>query len=49
MGNTVTLSDVNSTCWYVIQTKPQQEARAESNLKTLPVETFLPKIPAAPG
>jgi transcriptional antiterminator RfaH len=30
--------------WYVVQTKPQQEERAESNLNAWRVETFLPKI-----
>ncbi|HEX8921088.1 MAG TPA: transcription termination/antitermination NusG family protein [Pyrinomonadaceae bacterium] len=31
-------------CWYVVQTKPQQEERAESNLNAWRVKTFLPKI-----
>lgn len=38
------LTEMDSTSWYVIQTKSQQESRAECNLKTLPVETFVPKI-----
>jgi transcriptional antiterminator RfaH len=31
-------------CWYAIQTKPQQEDRAESNLIAWGVETFYPKM-----
>jgi transcriptional antiterminator RfaH len=31
-------------CWYVIHTKPQQEDRAEYNLRAWHVETFSPKI-----
>lgn len=31
-------------CWYVIYTKPQQEDRAEYNLRAWHVETFSPKI-----
>lgn len=34
----------NSLCWYVLQTKPRQEDRAESNLNAWRVETFVPKI-----
>ena len=30
--------------WYVIYTKPQQESRAESNLRAWNIETFAPKI-----
>jgi transcriptional antiterminator RfaH len=30
--------------WYVIHTKPKQEARAESNLRAWNVEAFAPKI-----
>ncbi|MGH7183075.1 MAG: transcription termination/antitermination NusG family protein, partial [Nitrospiraceae bacterium] len=30
--------------WYVIRTKPHQERLAESHLKQLPVETFLPLL-----
>lgn len=30
--------------WYVVQTRPKQEARAEVNLRTLEVETFAPKV-----
>jgi len=29
--------------WYVIYTKPQQESRAESNLRAWNIETFAPK------
>jgi transcriptional antiterminator RfaH len=36
------LSD--ASCWYAIYTKPQQENRAESNLKNWNVETFAPKV-----
>ena len=31
-------------CWYVIQTKPRQEDRAEANLRGWGVETFAPKV-----
>lgn len=31
-------------CWYVVHTKPQQEDRADSNLRAWHVETFAPKI-----
>ena len=31
-------------CWYALQTKPQQEDRAESNLIAWGVETFYPKM-----
>lgn len=31
-------------CWYVIHAKPQQEDRADSNLRAWQVETFAPKI-----
>lgn len=31
-------------CWYVIYAKPQQEDRADSNLRAWHVETFAPKI-----
>lgn len=30
--------------WYVIQTKPKQEERADSNLRAWGVETFFPKV-----
>jgi transcriptional antiterminator RfaH len=30
--------------WYVLQTKPKQEARAESNLQHWNIETLAPKI-----
>lgn len=30
--------------WYVIQTKPKQENRAESNLNAWRVETFVPRV-----
>lgn len=29
--------------WFVAQTKPRQEDRAEANLRTLGIETFLPR------
>ncbi len=35
---------VDVPSWYVIQTKPKQEARADSNLSAWNVETFNPKI-----
>ncbi len=31
-----------SELWFVAHTKPRQEERAESNLRTLGIETFLP-------
>src|SRR5215470_17394840 len=30
--------------WYVVQTKPRQDGRAESNLQHWRVQTFAPKI-----
>nr|AKA59484.1 transcriptional activator RfaH [uncultured bacterium AZ_379] len=30
--------------WYVLQTKPKQEARADSNLRRWGIETFAPKV-----
>lgn len=30
--------------WYVIHTKPLQETRAENNLRSLGIETYLPKF-----
>lgn len=30
--------------WYVVQTKPREEERADDNLKAWKVETFAPKI-----
>src|SRR5215203_6831916 len=33
--------------WYVIQTQPKQEQRAEDNLKAWMVETFFPKFKEA--
>lgn len=30
--------------WYVIQTKPKQESRAESNLNAWSIETFVPRV-----
>jgi transcription elongation factor/antiterminator RfaH len=32
----------NKACWHLIHTHPKQEARAEVNLKTLNVETYVP-------
>ncbi len=32
--------------WYVVQTKPKQEARAEANLREWGVETLAPRLPA---
>lgn len=31
-------------CWYAVYTKPNQEERADSNLRSWQVETFSPKI-----
>ena len=33
---------LNEMHWFAIQTRPHAEAAAESNLRALPVETFLP-------
>lgn len=35
---------VDAPSWYVIQTKPKQETRADSNLTAWDVETFNPKV-----
>jgi len=35
--------DVGTARWYLVQTKTQQEWRAESNLKSWGVETFAPR------
>jgi len=32
----------NGLCWHLIHTHPRQEARAEYNLRTLNVETYVP-------
>jgi len=32
--------------WYVVRTKPKEEARAESNLRTGQIQTFSPKLKA---
>ena len=37
----ITLCDLR---WYVLQTKPKQEARAEANLRTANIETLAPKL-----
>lgn len=34
----------HNTRWYVVQTRPKQEDRAEINLRTLEIETFAPKV-----
>jgi transcriptional antiterminator RfaH len=34
----------NDLCWYLAQTHPRQEDRAESNLKSLRIETLVPKF-----
>ncbi len=41
MENKVTTEHLS---WYVIHTQPKQESRADSNLKTLGIETFTPRI-----
>ena len=33
----------NLAHWYLVHTHPKQELRAEANLRTLPLETFLPR------
>ena len=37
-----TLNEINVKRWYVIQTKPGNEYRAENNLTSQGIETFLP-------
>lgn len=34
----------NTTHWYAIHTHSRQEERANSNLRSLPIETFVPRI-----
>jgi len=41
----MSLQNINEPSrWYVIQTKPKQENRAESNLNAWGVETFAPRV-----
>jgi transcriptional antiterminator RfaH len=32
----------NDVCWYLVQTHPRQEERAESNLKSFGIQTLVP-------
>jgi transcriptional antiterminator RfaH len=41
MSNQRTWSDL---CWYLVQTHPRQEDRAENNLKSLGIETLAPRF-----
>jgi transcriptional antiterminator RfaH len=34
----------NDLCWYLVQTHPRQEDRAENNLKSFGIETLAPKF-----
>jgi transcriptional antiterminator RfaH len=34
----------NDLCWYLVQTHPRQEDRAESNLKSFGIETLTPRF-----
>jgi transcription elongation factor/antiterminator RfaH len=34
----------DSLCWYLVQTHPKQEDRAESNLKSCGIETLVPRF-----
>jgi transcription elongation factor/antiterminator RfaH len=34
----------NDLCWYLVQTHPRQEDRAESNLKSFGIETLAPMV-----
>jgi hypothetical protein len=34
----------DGSCWYVIQTKPKQEDRADLNLRAWKIETFAPTL-----
>lgn len=36
--------EYDALCWYVIQTRPKQEDRADLNLRAWKVETFAPKF-----
>lgn len=49
MSYSVITSNTEKPAWYVIQTKPQQEARAESNLREWGLETFLPRVKERSG
>lgn len=33
----------NTLCWHLIHTHPREEARAEGNLRTLNIETYVPR------
>jgi transcriptional antiterminator RfaH len=41
-GRAAAPSIAASACWYAVQSKAQQEQRAEMNLRSLGLETFLP-------
>ena len=42
--NSINPSDPTSTLWFVIQTKPGNEHRVETNLVNQEIETFLPLV-----
>lgn len=44
MSYIVSSDGAEKPSWYVIRAKPQEEARAESNLREWGVETFLPRV-----
>lgn len=44
MSYSVISDGTEKPSWYVIQTKPQEEVRAESNLREWGLETFLPRV-----
>lgn len=44
-GNMLTeVAAENGLCWYLVRTKPKQDARAEANLRRWGLETLAPKI-----
>ncbi len=38
------MTDINSTAWYVVHTKPRQEVRAHENLQNQGFNCFLPTL-----
>lgn len=38
----------NRSCWYAVRTKPREEDRADINLRTGQVQTFMPKLKEFP-
>jgi transcriptional antiterminator RfaH len=44
MSYNLTSDSTENPSWYVIRTKPQEEVRAECNLREWGVEAFLPRV-----